>query len=89
LYLSVLETAHDASFTGISYWAAVPQPALVVIAPVVVVVAMILDLEIRKSQKKNVSRGNFDFKFNRGFIVASLVRVSLYSHLGFICGPFV
>jgi uncharacterized protein (DUF885 family) len=26
LYLSVLGTAHDASLTGISYWAAVPQP---------------------------------------------------------------
>lgn len=87
--MSVLGTAHDASLTGISYWAAVPQPVLVVIAPVVVVVAMILDLEIRKSQKKNVSRGNFDFKFNRGFIVASLGRVSLYSHLGFVYGPFV
>mgnify|MGYP006969716374 FL=1 len=88
--MSVLGTAHDASLTGISYWAAVPQPVLVVIAPVVVVVAMILDLETRKSQKrKYVSRGNFDFKFNRGFIVASLGRVSLYSHLGFVYGPFV
>lgn len=48
----MLGTPHDASLTGISYWAEVPQPVLVAIAPVVVVVAMVVGFEAMKNRKR-------------------------------------